>query len=105
MRLIIAALLGAASLVPSLAPAQTAFPDPADAAASVPDVTTTSAFDGYVPYRDDAGPGWKQLNRDVMERPAKGATKGPATGHATGHAKPGNPAGGVGHSMHGGAGQ
>ncbi|WP_321810661.1 MULTISPECIES: hypothetical protein [unclassified Burkholderia] len=101
MRLIIAALLGAASLVPSLAPAQTAFPDPADAAASVPDVTTTSAFDGYVPYRDDAGPGWKQLNRDVMERPAKGATKGPATGHA----KPGNPAGGAAHSMHGEAGQ
>jgi len=97
MRLIIAALLGAASLVPSLAPAQTAFPDPADAAASVPDVTATSAFDGYVPYRDDAGPGWKQLNRDVMERPAKGP--------ATGHAKPGSPAGGAAHSMHGGAGQ
>ena len=97
MRLIIAALLGAASLVPSLAPAQTAFPDPADAAASVPDVTVTSAFDGYVPYRDDAGPGWKQLNRDVMERPAKEP--------ATGHAKPGNPAGGAVHSTHGGAGQ
>ncbi|WP_321923410.1 hypothetical protein [Burkholderia sp. BCC1998] len=101
MRLIIAALLGAASLVPSLAPAQTAFPDPADAAASVPDVTTTSAFDGYVPYRDDAGPGWKQLNRDVMERPVKAPTKGAATGHA----KPGNPAGGAAHSTHGGAGQ
>ncbi|RQZ14752.1 hypothetical protein DIE15_17350 [Burkholderia sp. Bp9031] len=97
MRLIIAALLGAAALVPPLAPAQTVLPDPADAAASVPDVTATSAFDGYVPYRDDAGPGWKQLNRDVMERPAKG--------HATGHAKPGNAVGSAAHSMHGGAAQ
>ncbi|WP_321850428.1 hypothetical protein [Burkholderia diffusa] len=97
MRLITAALLGAAALVPSLAPAQTAFPDPADAAASVPDVAVTSAFDGYVPYRDDAGPGWKQLNRDVMARPAKGNT--------TGHAKPGRAAAGPAHSMHGGAAQ
>ncbi|RQR26853.1 hypothetical protein DIE23_28810 [Burkholderia sp. Bp9143] len=97
MRLIIAALLGAAALVPSLAPAQTAFPDPADAAASVPDVAVTSAFDGYVPYRDDAGPGWKQLNRDVTERPANA--------HTTGHAKPGNAAAGAAHSMHGGAAQ
>ncbi|WP_175818794.1 hypothetical protein [Burkholderia sp. BCC0419] len=90
MRLIIAALWGAAALVPLLAPAQTPFPDPADAAASVPDVTVTSAFDGYRPYRDDAGPGWKQLNRDVMERPAKGRTTGAA----------GN---GAAHSTHGGA--
>ncbi|KHK59712.1 hypothetical protein PI86_07810 [Burkholderia sp. A9] len=97
MRLITAALLGAAALMPSLAPAQTDFPDPADAAAPVPDVTVTSAFDGYAPYRDDAGPGWKQLNRDVMERPAKG--------HTTGHPKPVNPAGGAAHSMHGGAAQ
>ncbi|MBN3830583.1 hypothetical protein [Burkholderia sp. Ac-20344] len=92
MRLITAALLGAAALVPSLAPAQTTLPDPADAAASVPDVTVTSAFDGYRPYRDDEGPGWKQLNRDVMERPAKGRTTGRATGGGT-------------HSMHGGAAQ
>ncbi|KUY89166.1 MULTISPECIES: hypothetical protein [unclassified Burkholderia] len=97
MRLITAALLGAAALVPSLAPAQTAFPDPADAAASVPDVTVTSAFDGYVPYRDDAGPGWKQLNRDVTARPAKGNTAG--------HAKPENAAAGASHSMNGGAAQ
>ncbi|EOH6072095.1 hypothetical protein [Burkholderia cenocepacia] len=83
MRLIIAALLGAAALVPSLAPAQTLFSDPADAAASVPDVTVTSAFNGYRPYRDDAGPGWKQLNRDVMERPAKGRTTGNAAPHST----------------------
>ncbi|WGY70341.1 hypothetical protein KEC55_25195 [Burkholderia cepacia] len=90
MRLITAALLSAAALVPSLAPAQTPLPDPADAAASVPDVTVTSAFDGYRPYRDDAGPGWKQLNRDVMERPAK-------PGHAA-------PNGGA-HSTHGGPAQ
>ncbi|WP_176051460.1 hypothetical protein [Burkholderia sp. BCC1644] len=90
MRLITAALLSAAAFVPSLAPAQTPLPDPADAAASVPDVTVTSAFDGYRPYRDDAGPGWKQLNRDVMERPAK-------PGNATRN--------GGAHSMHGGAAQ
>ncbi|MGT0195053.1 hypothetical protein ACVHYJ_23895 [Burkholderia pyrrocinia] len=96
MRLITAALLSAAAIVPSLAPAQTPLPDPADAAATVPDVTVTSAFDGYRPYRDDEGPGWKQLNRDVLERPAKGRT--------TADAKPGNPAGdGGGHSTHGGA--
>ncbi|AOR71628.1 hypothetical protein BBJ41_29710 [Burkholderia stabilis] len=92
MRLITAALLGAAAIVPSLAPAQTLFPDPADAAATVPDVTVTSAFDGYRPYRDDEGPGWKQLNRDVMARPAKRDAK---PGNTTGH-------GGV-HSTHGGA--
>ncbi|MDN7621133.1 hypothetical protein QZM39_14910 [Burkholderia cenocepacia] len=91
MRLIIAALMGAAALVPSLAPAQTPLPDPADAAASVPDVTMTSAFDGYRPYRDDAGPGWKQLNRDVTARPAKGRATGGAAGN------------GAAHSMHGGA--
>ncbi|RQU84955.1 hypothetical protein DF133_26995 [Burkholderia cenocepacia] len=91
MRLIIAALWGAAVLVPSLAPAQTPFPDPADAAASVPDVTVTSAFDGYQRYEDDAGPGWKQLNRDVVERPAKGRTSGGAAGN------------GAAHSTHGGA--
>ncbi|HDR9510235.1 hypothetical protein C5615_28510 [Burkholderia cepacia] len=96
MRLITAALLSAAAIVPSLAPAQTPFPDPADAAATVPDVAVTSAFDGYRPYRDDEGPGWKQLNRDVLERPAKGRT--------IADAKPGNPAGdGGAHSTHGGA--
>ena len=46
-------------------------PDPADATVAVPDITVTSAFDGYRPYRDDEGPGWKQLNRDVMARPAE----------------------------------
>ncbi|ALX14285.1 hypothetical protein P350_22250 [Burkholderia cepacia JBK9] len=90
MRLITAALLSAAAFVPSLAPAQTPLPDPADAAAAVPDVTVTSAFDGYRPYRDDEGPGWKQLNRDVMARPAK----------------PGTPArNGGAHATHGGAAQ
>lgn len=37
---------------------------------------------GYRPYRDDEGPGWKQLNRDVTERPAKGRTTGRAAGGA-----------------------
>ncbi|WDR88052.1 hypothetical protein [Burkholderia ambifaria] len=98
MRLTIAALLGAAALVPSLAPAQTPRPDPADAAAPVSDVAVPSAFDGYARYQDDAGPGWKQLNRDVMERPAKGRAK-------SGSAKPGSAAGGAAHSMHGEAAQ
>ncbi|KAG8149964.1 hypothetical protein [Burkholderia catarinensis] len=92
MRLITAALLCAAAFVPSLAPAQTPFPDPADAAASVPDVTVTSAFDGYRPYRDDEGPGWKQLNRDVMERPAKGRPTGGAAGTGAAHSKHGGAA-------------
>ncbi|RQS17515.1 hypothetical protein DIE03_37175 [Burkholderia sp. Bp8992] len=90
MRLITAALLSAAAFVPSLAAAQTPLPDPADAAASVPDVTVPSVFDGYRPYRDDEGPGWKQLNRDVMERRAKPA-------NAARH--------GGAHSTHGGAAQ
>ncbi|HIH2747150.1 hypothetical protein L3V59_31380 [Burkholderia aenigmatica] len=92
MRLITAALLGAAALVPSLAPAQTPLPDPADAAVPVPYVTVTSAFDGYRPYRDDEGPGWKQLNRDVMERPAKGRATGGAAGNGTAHSKHGGAA-------------
>ncbi|VWB08586.1 hypothetical protein BLA6860_00217 [Burkholderia lata] len=92
MRLITAALLGAAALVPSLAPAQTPLPDPADATAAVPDVTVTSVFDGYRPYRDDEGPGWKQLNRDVMERPAKGRTTGGAPGSGAAHSKHGGAA-------------
>jgi len=92
MRLIIAALLSAAALVPSLAPAQTPLPDPADAAAAVPDITVMSAFDGYRPYRDDEGPGWKQLNRDVMERPAKGRATGGAAGSGAAHSKHGGTA-------------
>ncbi|VWD41996.1 hypothetical protein [Burkholderia lata] len=92
MRLITAALLSAAALVPSLAPAQTPLPDPADAAAAVPDVTVTSVFDGYRPYRDDEGPGWKQLNRDVMERPAKGRSTGGAAGNSATHSTHGGAA-------------
>ncbi|MBZ5795323.1 hypothetical protein K8353_34905 [Burkholderia contaminans] len=92
MRLITAALLGAAALVPSLAPAQTPLPDPADATVAVPDVTVPSAFDGYRPYRDDEGPGWKQLNRDVMERPAKGRATGGAAGSGAVHSKHGGAA-------------
>ncbi|MEK7912571.1 hypothetical protein AAB988_04060 [Burkholderia contaminans] len=92
MRLTTAALLGAAALVPSLALAQTPLPDPADAAAAVPDITVTSVFDGYRPYRDDEGPGWKQLNRDVMERPAKGRSTGGAAGSGAAHSKHGGAA-------------
>ncbi|WP_431227962.1 hypothetical protein [Burkholderia contaminans] len=92
MRFITAALLSAAALVPSLAPAQTPLPDPADATVAVPDITVTSAFDGYRPYRDDEGPGWKQLNRDVMARPAKGRATGGAAENGTAHSQHGGAA-------------
>ncbi|OXI83260.1 hypothetical protein CFB40_19305 [Burkholderia sp. AU31652] len=92
MRFITAALLSVAALVPSLAPAQTPLPDPADATVAVPDITVTSVFDGYRPYRDDEGPGWKQLNRDVMERPAKGRATGGAAGSGAAHSKHGGSA-------------
>lgn len=52
MRMFIAALLGASALLPALVHATTTFPDPADAAASVPGVSVLSAFADYHPYRD-----------------------------------------------------
>jgi hypothetical protein len=51
MRMSIAALLGAAALLPALVHATT-LPDPADAAASVPAISVPSAFADYQPYRD-----------------------------------------------------
>ncbi|PTB20547.1 hypothetical protein C9I57_11960 [Trinickia symbiotica] len=72
MRLISAALLGAAAILPALAHAETTLPDPTDPAASVPTITVPSAFADYQRYRDEDGPGWKQLNRAVNEAPANG---------------------------------
>ncbi|MBS2132207.1 hypothetical protein KEX41_28905 (plasmid) [Burkholderia thailandensis] len=96
MRLLSAALLGAAATLPSLAHATTTFPDPTDAAASAPAITVPSTFDGYQPYRDGEGPTWQQLNRAVMEKPVKkGGMKHDATS-----AMPID-SGDEGHSMHG----
>ncbi|PAJ79625.1 hypothetical protein [Burkholderia ubonensis] len=75
MRLISAALLGAAATLPSLAHAATTMPDPTDATAPVPAMTVPSAFDGYQPYRDGDGPTWLQLNKAVLDKPAKGGMK------------------------------
>ncbi|KWA68628.1 hypothetical protein WL28_19110 [Burkholderia ubonensis] len=92
MRLISAALLGAAATLPSLAHAATTMPDPTDATAPVPAMTVPSAFDGYQPYRDGDGPTWLQLNKAVLDKPAKGGMKHggapaqPAGGHSN-HAK------------------
>ncbi|HHX4058133.1 TPA: hypothetical protein ACU967_005954 [Burkholderia contaminans] len=95
MRLIFAALLGAAATLPALVHATTTIPDPTDAAASVPATTVPSAFEGYHPYRDGDGPTWQQLNRAVLDKPTKGGVK-----HETTPNKPAdknNPQ----HSMHG----
>ncbi|CAB3803497.1 hypothetical protein LMG28614_05834 [Paraburkholderia ultramafica] len=65
MRMFIAALFSAAALLPALAHATTALPDPTDAAASVPAVSVPSAFADYQPYLDQKAPTWQELNRAV----------------------------------------
>jgi hypothetical protein len=72
MRTISAALLGAGAVLPLLAHATTAVPDPTDTAASVPAVTVQSAFDGYKSWQDGEAPSWQQLNRAVA--PSRGVT-------------------------------
>ncbi|MFM0412550.1 MULTISPECIES: hypothetical protein [Paraburkholderia] len=64
MRMYIA-LLSAAALMPALVHATTTLPDPADAAATVPAVSVSSAFADYQPYRDQKAPTWQELNRAV----------------------------------------
>ncbi|ABN95715.1 Uncharacterised protein [Burkholderia pseudomallei] len=97
MRKISAALLGASAAWPALVHATTAFADPADAAASVPAIVAPSALDDYRRYRDDDGPNWPQLNREVAPRPRKAAA-------APAGADGGAAAGAHGHgAMHGGA--
>ncbi|HGO6129134.1 MULTISPECIES: hypothetical protein [Burkholderia cepacia complex] len=98
MRLISAALLGAAASLPALVHATTTMPDPTDAAASVPAVTAPAAFDGYRPYNDAANPSWQQLNQSVREKPAEGGmTHGgtmnqPTGDHRSNHSQHGEPA-------------
>ena len=89
MRLISAALLGAAASLPSLGHATTVIPDPADAAALVPAMTIPSAFDGYHSYRDGGGKGptWQQLNQAVLNKPTDhGASAGKPVEHESDHA-------------------
>lgn len=71
MRMFIAALPGAAALLPALVLATTALPDPTDAAASVPVVSVPSAFPDYQPYREQKAPTWQELNRAVTTTPGK----------------------------------
>jgi hypothetical protein len=73
MRTISAALLGAGAVLPLLAHATTAVPDPTDSGASVPAVTVQSAFDGYKSWQDGEAPSWQQLNRAVA--PSAGVTR------------------------------
>lgn len=80
MRMFIAALLGAAACLPALAFAAPLFPDPANAAASVPALEAPSALAGYRPHRDQPSPGWQALNRAVTD-PADGAGKRHASMH------------------------
>ncbi|MGF6377516.1 hypothetical protein [Paraburkholderia atlantica] len=65
MRTVSAALISASAVLPLLAHATTAVPDPTDAGASVPAVTVQSAFDGYKSWQDGEAPSWQQLNRSV----------------------------------------
>ena len=71
MRMFIAALAGAAALLPALVRATSALPDPTDAAASVPTVSVPSVFADYQPYRDEKAPSWQELNRAVLTTPGK----------------------------------
>lgn len=85
MRLISAALLGAAASWPALAHATTTTPDPADATASVPAISAPSAFDGYRPYDEAGNRTWRELNQAVQDKPIKGgAPHGGAMNKPTG---------------------
>ena len=95
MRILSAALVGAAAALPALVLATTSAPDPSDAAASVPAVAAPSAFDDYQPYKDGEVPTWRQVNRAVM--PAQTSSK---RGGASGRPSNENH-----HATHEGAGQ
>ena len=71
MRMFIAALPGAAALLPAFVLATTALPDPTDAAVSVPALSVPSAFADYQPYREQKAPTWQELNRAVTTTPGK----------------------------------
>jgi hypothetical protein len=77
MRTFIAALLSATACLPALAHATSIFPDPADPAASVPALDTSSVMAGYRPYRDQQAPSWPALNRAVTHPASRaGASHG-----------------------------
>jgi hypothetical protein len=86
MRMFILALLSAAALLPALVHATTTtFPDPTDAAASVPATSVPSAFADYQPYRDQKAPTWQELNRSVTSSSGmKGMGHGNMSGGSTG---------------------
>ena len=94
MRTISAALLGAGAVLPLLAHATTAVPDPTDAGASVPAVTVQSAFDGYKPWQDGEAPSWQQLNRAVAPSPGMTGMKHGQQPGATSDGKRGHEHGG-----------
>nr|WP_224023494.1 hypothetical protein [Burkholderia vietnamiensis] len=73
MRILSAALVGAAAALPTLVLATTSVPDPSDSTASVPAVAAPSAFDDYQPYKDGDAPTWQQVNRAVT--PARPSAK------------------------------
>lgn len=93
MRLISAALLGAAAGLPVLVHATTFIPDPTDASASVPTVAFPSALDGYRPYSDADNATWQQLNQAVQDKPLThgvehgGGTSKPTGNDTTGHSR------------------
>jgi hypothetical protein len=94
MRTLSAALWSAAAVLPALAHATTPFPDPTDAAASVPAVTVLSAFDGDHPYSDEDTLDWRRLNQAATTARGMGGMKHgdmgghnamPMEGHGSGH--------------------
>ena len=78
MRMFIAALAGAAALLPTLVHATTALPDPTDAAASVPAVSVPSAFADYQPFQDQKAPTWQELNQAMTSSSGMGGMKMPS---------------------------
>ncbi|EIF33262.1 hypothetical protein BCh11DRAFT_01027 [Burkholderia sp. Ch1-1] len=81
MRMFIAALLGATAYLPALVHAMPIFPDPADAAVSVPAVEVPSALADYRPYREQQTTSWQALNRAVTN-PSDGAGMSHGTMHS-----------------------
>ena len=79
MRIIFAALLGAAVAMPSLASEAPSVADPTDAAASVPTETTPSVTESYKAFQDKPVRSWRDLN-DAVAVPAKKSGMGGMAG-------------------------
>ncbi|MCG1054536.1 hypothetical protein KQH49_06005 [Mycetohabitans sp. B5] len=84
MRKLFAALACAVAHVPQLIYAESAFPGPADASASVPAVTVPPAFAGYHRYDDSDAVEWIRLNRALA--PGRGESVGPSRSTPQGRA-------------------